>query len=171
MGPGGQLYSICEDSGVVLEIDPKTSEHHHVIAVGSNKAHRVEVLPDGSKLYTENEEDSFASVIDLRARKRVKKVLVPNGLGGIGMSPDGKAVILVDAVTPQVLVVDTATDEVTRAVELNGHTKGSADCAIQPQWPVTGRYQPPRASRDDLQRRSQHPECRPARMHPAPHHG
>jgi DNA-binding beta-propeller fold protein YncE len=132
VGPGGQLYSICEDSGVVLEIDPKTSEHHHVIAVGSNKAHRIEVLPDGSKLYTENEEDSFASVIDLRARKRVKKVLVPNGLGGIGMSPDGKAVILVDAVTPQVLVVDTATDEVTRAVELNGHTKGSADCAIAP---------------------------------------
>ena len=131
-GPGGQLYCVCENSGVVLEMDAKTGEHHHVIAVGSKKAHRIEVLPDGSKLYTENEEDSFASVIDLRARKRVKKILAPNGLGGIGMSPDGKTVILVDAVTPQVLVVDTATDEVTRAVELKGHTKAAQIARYSP---------------------------------------
>ena len=72
-GPRGQLYCVCENSGVVLEMDAATGAIQHIIEVGSDKAHRIEVLPDGSKLYTENEEDTFSSVIDLRARKRIKK--------------------------------------------------------------------------------------------------
>jgi DNA-binding beta-propeller fold protein YncE len=67
--PQGQLYCVCENSGVVLEMDAASGAIRHVIEVGSNKAHRIEVLPDGSKLYTENEEDPFASVIDLATRK------------------------------------------------------------------------------------------------------
>ena len=55
----------------IMEIDAATGAIRYVIEVGSNKAHRIEVLPDGSKLYTENEKDPFASVIDLAARKRV----------------------------------------------------------------------------------------------------
>ena len=36
--------------------------------------HRIEVTPDGTKLYSENEADTFACVIDLKARKRSKKI-------------------------------------------------------------------------------------------------
>ena len=122
-GPQGQLYCVCENSGVVLEMDAKTGAIGHVIKVGSNKAHRIEVLPDGSKLYTENEEDPFASVIDLVARKRIRTIPAPSGLAGIGLSPDGKTVVLVDAQKPQVMVVDTATDEIVSIVPLNGHHK------------------------------------------------
>jgi DNA-binding beta-propeller fold protein YncE len=135
-GPEGQLYCVCENSGVVLEMDAKTGDHRHVMQVGSDKAHRIEVLPDGSKLYTENEEDSFATVIDLRARRRVKKILAPNGLVGLGMSPDGKMIILVDAMKPQVLVVDTATDTVTRTVDLDGHTQAAQIARFSP----SGKY-------------------------------
>ena len=65
------------------------------------------MTPDGSKLYTENEEDTFGCVIDLKARKRIKKIPAPDGLAGIGMSSDGKTIVLVDAKQPQILIVDT----------------------------------------------------------------
>ena len=135
-GTRGQLYCVCENSGVVLEMDAKSGRIEHVIEVGSDKAHRMEVLPDGSKLYTENEEDASVSVVDLAARKRVKTIHAPNGLCGIGLSPDGGTVILVDAEKPQVLVVDTATDEVVSTTELQGHEKAAQIARYSPD----GRY-------------------------------
>ena len=73
--PRRQLYCVCENSGAVLEMGAGSGKIEHVMEVGSDKAHRIEVTPDGSKLYTENEEDTFGSVIDLKARKRIKKFL------------------------------------------------------------------------------------------------
>jgi DNA-binding beta-propeller fold protein YncE len=122
-GPEGQLYCVCENSGVVLELDVDSWDIRNIIEVGSNKAHRMEVLPDGSKLYTENEEDACASVIDLKSRKRISKIVTPGAVAGIGLSPDGKTVILVDATKPQIFVVDTVTDTITRTIELTGHAK------------------------------------------------
>jgi DNA-binding beta-propeller fold protein YncE len=135
-GPAGQLYCLCENSGVVLEMDAAKGSISHVIEVGSNKAHRMEILPDGSKLYTENEEDTFASVIDLRARKRIGKISAPNGVAGIGMSPDGRTIILVDNQKPQIMVVDTATDEVVSTIALKGHEKPAQIARYSPD----GRY-------------------------------
>lgn len=94
-----------------------------MIEVGSNKAHRIEVLPNGRKLYTENEEDPFASIIDLTNRKQIGTIPAPNGLAGIGLAPDGETVVLVDRRTPQIMVVDTATDEIALTIELDGHEK------------------------------------------------
>jgi DNA-binding beta-propeller fold protein YncE len=131
-GPQGRLYCVCENSGVVLEMDAGTGKIEHVIEVGSDKAHRIEVMPDGSKLYTENEEDTFGSVIDLKARKRIKKISAPNGLAGIGMSPDGKTIVLVDAKEPQILVVDTDHDEIVRTVRLEGHEKAAQIARYSP---------------------------------------
>ncbi len=122
-GPEGQLYCVCENSGIVLELDAASWDIRHVIEVRSNKAHRMEVLPDGSKLYTENEEDASASIIDLRSRRRIGTIDAPAALAGIGLSPDGKTLILVDATKPQVFVVDTATDTITLTVEMSGHAK------------------------------------------------
>ena len=135
-GPRGQLYCVCENSGVVLEMHTRTGSIEHVIEVGSNKAHRIEVLPNGSKLYTENEEDPFASVIDLAARKRIGTIPAPGGLAGIGLSPDGKTIILVDAQKPQIMVVDTATDQVVSVIGLEGHEKAAQVARYSPD----GRY-------------------------------
>jgi YVTN family beta-propeller protein len=120
-GAQDQLYCVCENSGVVLEMDPETGAIEYVIEVGSDKAHRIAVLPDGSKLYTENEEDTFGSVVDLDTRRVIKKIPTPNGSAGLGMSPDGQTVILVDAQQPQIMVVDTASDEVGSTIRLDGH--------------------------------------------------
>ena len=135
-GPQGQLYCLCENSGVVLEMDAADGAIEHVIGVASNKAHRLEVLPDGSKLYTENEEDAFASVVDLRARKLIARIPTPNGTAGIGMSPDGKTVVLVDAREPQILVVDPSSDEVRATIELEGHDQAAQIARFSPD----GRY-------------------------------
>jgi DNA-binding beta-propeller fold protein YncE len=116
----------------VLEMDASTGAINHVIEVGSDKAHRIEVTPDGSKLYSENEEDTFACVIDLKARKRIKKIPAPNGLAGIGMSPDGKTIVLVDAKLPQIMVVDTERDEIVRTVRLNEHEKAAQIARYSP---------------------------------------
>ena len=122
-GANGELYCICENSGVVLEMDPQSGAIEHVIEVGSDKAHRMEILPDGSKLYTENEEDTFSSVVDLRTRKLIRKIPAPGGAAGIGMSPDGATIVLVDNAAPQLLIVDTGTDEVRTTVTLDGLEK------------------------------------------------
>jgi DNA-binding beta-propeller fold protein YncE len=135
-GPDGQLYCLCENSGVVLEMDARSGAIEHVIAVGSDKAHRMEILPDGSKLYTENEEDTFASVVDLRERKLIEKISAPGGAAGIGMSPDGDTVVLVDNSEPQILVVDTSTDAVRTTVALDGLEKPAQVARYSPD----GRY-------------------------------
>jgi DNA-binding beta-propeller fold protein YncE len=131
-GPQGQLYCVCENSGVVLEMNAGTGSIEHVIEVGSDKAHRIEVTPDGCKLYSENEEDTFSCIIDLKARKRIKKIPAPNGLAGIGMSPDGKTIVLVDAKLPQIMIVDTASDEVIRTIPLEGHEKAAQIARYSP---------------------------------------
>jgi DNA-binding beta-propeller fold protein YncE len=122
-GAEGRLYCVCEDSGVVLELDATSGTIGHVIEVGSNNAHRMEILPDGSKLYTENEEDAFCSVVDLQERKLITKIAAPGGTAGIGMSPDGRTIVLVDDSDPQILIVDTRRDEVRATVTLEGLTK------------------------------------------------
>lgn len=136
--PDGALYCVCEDSGVVLELDAATGEHRHVIDVGSHNAHRIEVLPDGSKLYTENEEDPFATVVDLRTRTRLPDVPAPRGLAGLGMSPDGTSVVLVDGGHPELAVLDTTTDAVARTVRLDGHEQPAQIARYSPdgRWLV-----------------------------------
>lgn len=120
-GAEGQLYCACEDSGAVLELDPATGAIRHAMETGSTNSHRIEVLPDGSRLYAENEEDPFVSVLDLRTRTRLRDIPAPNGLSGLGLSPDGRRLVLVAAKRPELLVLDTGTDEVVRHVRLAGH--------------------------------------------------
>jgi YVTN family beta-propeller protein len=131
-GPQDQLYCVCENSGVVLEMDAGSGAIVNAIEVGSDKAHRIAVLPDGSKLYTENEEDPFASVVDLATKRVTKKIPAPNGSAGIGMSPDGQKVVLVDAQEPQIFVVDTASDEVGSTIRLDGHEKAAQIARYSP---------------------------------------
>ena len=135
-GPAGQLYCVCEASGVVAEMDGVTGEIQHVIEVGSTNAHRIEVLPDGSKLYTENEEDPFATVVDLGSRRRLADIPAPNGLAGLGLSPDGSTIVLVDAKRPELMVVETATHEVVRTIRLIGHKQAAQIARYSPN----GRY-------------------------------
>ncbi|HEY0816140.1 MAG TPA: hypothetical protein VGE11_22935 [Pseudonocardia sp.] len=120
-GVDGALYCVCENSGVVLELDPRSGEHRAVIDVGSSNAHRIEILPDGSKLYTENEEDATVTVADLAQRRRTAEVTAPHGLAGLALSPDGSTIVLVDAEVPALHLLDTTTDTIRGTIRLEGH--------------------------------------------------
>ena len=74
----------------MLKIYGSTGSIEHVIEAGSDKTHRIEVTPDGAKLYPENEEDTFSSVIDLKARKRIKKIFAAAALITIEASKIGR---------------------------------------------------------------------------------
>ncbi|MEU6405660.1 hypothetical protein [Streptomyces sp. NPDC046985] len=137
-GADDVLYCVCEDSGVVLALDPRTGEQRAVIDVGSTNAHRIEVLPDGSKLYTENEEDATVTVADLAQRRSIAEIPAPRGLAGLAVSPDGATIVLVDGDVPALHVLDTATDALRGTVALEGHREAAQIARFSPdgRWLV-----------------------------------
>lgn len=124
-GSAGQLYCICENSGVVLEIEAHTGAIEQVMGVGSTKGHRIEITPDGSKLYAETEEDGYLAILDLRSRTLTKKLCMPGELDGLGISPDGATVLAVDGQKPQLYVVKTSEDILHSTVGLEHHRKAA----------------------------------------------
>lgn len=121
----GTLYVSCDISRKLLVIDPKTLKVTAAIDTDGT-GHWVAVMPDGSKAYVANKNDrKFVSVIDLRAKKMIGAVPMPNGTQGITASPDGKHVLAMDLSAPRVAVIDAATDKVVDEIALTNSTKGA----------------------------------------------
>jgi len=123
LGPDGHIYITCENSAVVAIIDRSTNTIIDAIESGSTNAHRLIISPDGQRLYTENEEDATVSVIDLPRRRLLGKIKTPHALAGIAISPDGKTLVTVDDQEPALILIDTASESVTRTVPLEGVPK------------------------------------------------
>jgi DNA-binding beta-propeller fold protein YncE len=119
----GLIYITCENSAVVVAIDPKTNQMAYAIDSGSKNGHRLAIAPDGQRLYTDNEEDASISVIDLPNRKLLGQIKTPQALAGIAVSNDGKTVIAVSDEQPVLFVIDTAAGNVTREVKMEGAPK------------------------------------------------
>jgi DNA-binding beta-propeller fold protein YncE len=135
----GTLYVTCDLSRKLLIIDPHTRTIQAAIDTAGT-GHWVTILPDGSKAYVANKNDKpFISVIDLKARKMIGEIPAPNGTQGIAASPDGKRVIAVDFVKPELLVIDPATDEVVDTIQLQGNKEGAFRVRFSPdgKWVVT----------------------------------
>jgi len=115
---GKRLYVTCDLSRKLLIINTSTGVTEAAIdTVGTG--HWITMLPDASKVYVANKNESpFISVIDLKTRKLVAKVPMPNGTQGIVASPDGKHVLAVDFVVPQIVVINTVDDTVADKVTL-----------------------------------------------------
>jgi YVTN family beta-propeller protein len=120
LGPDGFVYITCENSAVVAVIDRSTNTVLDAIDSGSTNGHRLIIAPDGQRLYTENEEDSTVSVIDLPKRKLLGKIATPRALAGITISPDGRTVIAVDDIEPSLFLIDTVAGKVEATVRLEG---------------------------------------------------
>ena len=116
----GMLYVTCDLSRKLLIIDPQKKSIEAAIDT-EGTGHFLAILPDASKAYVANKNDKpFISVIDLKTRKMIGTIPAPNGTQGITASPDGKHVLAVDFATPQLIVIDTATDKVVDTVPLKG---------------------------------------------------
>jgi YVTN family beta-propeller protein len=125
LGPDGLIYITCENSAVVAIIDPATNKVVGAIDSGSTNGHRLIIAPDGSRLYTENEEDGTVSVIDLPARKLLGKITAPRPLAGIAISADGRTVVAVDDAQPTLFLIDTAAGKVRDEIVLKGVPKAA----------------------------------------------
>ena len=120
LGPDGFIYITCENRAVVAVIDRASHKVVDAINSGSTNGHRLIISPDGQRLYTENEEDATVSVIDLPKRKLLGKIATPRPLAGIAISADGRTVVAVDDIEPTLFLIDTASDQVTHTVRLEG---------------------------------------------------
>jgi YVTN family beta-propeller protein len=136
-GPDGLIYITCENSAVVAVIDPATNKVIGAIDSGSTNGHRLIIAPDGTRLYTENEEDGTVSVIDLPARKLLHKIKTPRALAGIAISPDGRTVVAVDDVEPALFLIDTASEKVTE-LRLDGVVKAAQIARYSPDNSLLG---------------------------------
>lgn len=125
-GPDGLIYATADASARVIVIDLEAGAVVRAIETGSTGSHRLALLPGGSKLYTENEDDvPFASVVDPAAGTIVGRIPMPNGTAGLGLSPDGRTLVFTDRSGPTLRVVDTGSDAVTQTVALTGLTKAA----------------------------------------------
>ncbi|MEJ0078813.1 MAG: hypothetical protein WDO17_25925 [Alphaproteobacteria bacterium] len=124
LGPDGLIYITCENSAVVAIIDPASNTVVGTIDSGSTNGHRLIISPDGQRLYTENEEDTTISVIDLPVRKFLGKIATPHPLAGIAISADGRTVVAVDDAEPNLFLIDAATENI-RTVPLQGFPKAA----------------------------------------------
>jgi YVTN family beta-propeller protein len=130
----GKLYVTCDLSRKLLVIDPKKRVVEAAIDT-EGTGHWVAVLPDGSKAYVVNKNDKlFVTVIDLKTRKLMGRVLTPNGTQGIAASPDGKHVLVADYGEPALLVIDTAKDVVADRIPLQGNPRA----AFKPRYTPDG---------------------------------
>ena len=138
LGPDRLIYITCENSAKVVVIDPATNKVVEALDSGSTNGHRLIIAPDGSRLYTENEEDATVSVIDLKTRKLTGKIKAPRPLAGIAIAQDGGTVVAVDDAEPVLFLIDTASERVTGEVRLEGVPKAAQIARYAPDWSLLG---------------------------------
>lgn len=123
LGPDGLLlYASCDQAGAIAVIDCVEGKIVGAIDAQSTGAHMIAMLPDGSKIYSENEEDVFVGVMDPASQQMTAKVPLPGGAAGICASADGTQVYVVTLDEPALAVIDTASDTLVRRVRLADST-------------------------------------------------
>lgn len=132
----GRLYVTAELDRKILVVDPEAGAVVDTID-HDGSGHWLAVLPNGEKAYVANKDDRpFVSVIDLRARRQIGRISMPNGTQGIAASPDGKRVIAMDYANPAIAVIDTATDTVVGKIAL----ENASDPAYKAYFSPDGRW-------------------------------
>ncbi|MBV9578823.1 MAG: YncE family protein [Chloroflexi bacterium] len=149
IGADGLLYASCDASGVVAVVDPSSGALLGSIDVGSRGNHMIAMLPDGSKLYSENEDQAaFVSVLSPGERRKVGEVPIPSGALGLCCTSDGQRVLVADGGEPVIRVIDTRVDQVVDTVRLEGyqHPAQRVRCSPDGQYVVVTADQEPLAT-------------------------
>jgi len=118
-----KLLVANKHSDTLSYVDPVSFQVDQTITVGPNP-HELVITPDQRIMYLSNyaAPGNTISVVDLAARRHIKQI--PTGeytrIHGAAMAPDGKHAYFTAGQTGWVVEVDTATHEVTRAMETHG---------------------------------------------------
>lgn len=125
---GKWLYVVCEQSNLLLAIDPSEERPRRAVAVG-RLPRDLAIAPDGSRIYVSNSWDDTVSVIDAATLRVIG--LWHTGMEPYGMVLDhtGKKLYVANRISDDVSVIDTATGQ-QRARLSAGH--GVSYLALSP---------------------------------------
>lgn len=101
--------------GRVVEIDSDTNAKTSEIATGET-IQRLALKPDGSRLYALSMLSNKVIIIDMAARKVIKKLDVPDEPSSIAFLPDGSKYLITHYASNYVSVYDGQTDALVKKV-------------------------------------------------------
>lgn len=124
-GYNGLIYCCCEESAVIVIIDPHTDTVTGTINSESHNVHRLAVIPGKNVLITESEEEGGLSqiVFDDNSGRIVKKMSVPGSLNGIDVSPIRPWIIATNGRDPEIFVIDREQWVLLDTIPLKRHHK------------------------------------------------
>jgi YVTN family beta-propeller protein len=133
-GPqNGLLYVTTELGDSVTIIDPENLRVIGSIPTGQPESHMLAITHDGKRGYTSNVHVGTISVLDLEARQNIGLIHVSRYAQRIALSVDDRWVFTADQTQPQLAVIDTATNGVTKWIPLEGHAYGTA-ATLDGKW-------------------------------------
>jgi YVTN family beta-propeller protein len=127
VGPkDGRLYVTTELDKTITIIDPKTLKIIGTIPTGQPESHMLALSNDGLRGYTANVGPGTVSVLDIKARKNIAIIPVATHTQRISISNDDRFVFTSDTTKPQLVVIDTANNQVKTRIDMPGVGYGSA---------------------------------------------
>ena len=117
---GTRLYVTHPQSNVLSVIDTTSHRLLSTLPLSFSPVSAV-VSRDGSKLYVSDYSFNGAqvAVFDTRTNALLRSIPVGNRSTGIAITPDGRSVLVVNFLSNNVSVIDTATDTVTATVAVS----------------------------------------------------
>jgi len=133
-GPqNGLLYVTTELGESVTIIDPSSLRILGSVPTGQPESHMLAISHDGKRGYTSNVHAGTVSVLDLEARRTITVIHVSLHAQRIALSPDDRWVFTADQTQPQLAVIDTSTNTVTKWIPLEGLAYGTG-ATLDGKW-------------------------------------
>lgn len=127
IGPkDGLLYVSTELDNSITVIDPATLKILYSIPTGQTESHMFCISSDNKRAYTANVGPGTVSVLDIPGKKTIATIPISKTTQRISISPDDKWVFTSDQTKPQLAVIDTSKNEVSKWIEMPGLGYGSA---------------------------------------------
>ncbi|HXX93615.1 MAG TPA: cytochrome D1 domain-containing protein, partial [Planctomycetota bacterium] len=109
----------ADDTVTVLEVAPPKLEAVATLAVG-NEPRGVAISTDGARAYIVVSGDNAVDVLDLKARTSVARISVGTEPWYAALTPDGSRLVVGNALSGDVSLVDTASLKVAATVPMKG---------------------------------------------------
>lgn len=122
----GMLYVTTELDNTVSIIDPVALKVVGTVPTGHPESHMVAVSKDGKKGYTANVASGTVSVLDFEAKKLVTSIPVGKSVQRISLSIDDKWAFTSDQSKPDLVMIDTQTNQIAHRIELPNFGYGTA---------------------------------------------
>ncbi len=113
----GRLLVLNKGDNTLMVFDVPSNRLLATVAVGE-EPHEVIATPDGRKAYVSNARGRSVSVIDLGAYKTVRTIRSPalDFPHGMGLSPDGRWLLLTSEGSHRLVLIDATRDVITRTL-------------------------------------------------------